>query len=50
MAIHDQHCGRFSDYSLKYVKNLVHTCETETSETIAHYSQLIASTCSSVIA
>ena len=24
----EESCGRFSDYSLKYVKNLVHICET----------------------
>lgn len=28
MSVHDEHCGRFDDYSLKYVKHLVHTCET----------------------
>ena len=29
MSTHDSFCGRFDDYSLKYVKHLVHTCETE---------------------
>ena len=45
MAIHDDHCGRFDDYSLKYVKHLVHTCETETPDMIDKYAQLIVNTC-----
>jgi hypothetical protein len=32
---HDESCGRFTDYSLKYVRHLVHTCETETPEMVA---------------
>lgn len=29
MELHEEHCGRFDDYSLKYVRHLVHACETE---------------------
>lgn len=50
IAVHDENCGRFSDYSLKYVKHLVHTCETETETMIQQYAELLASTCLSVIA
>ena len=25
---HDTHCGKFDDYSLKYVKHIVQACET----------------------
>ena len=28
----ETHCRPFEDYSLKFVKHLVHTCETETPE------------------
>ena len=38
MSTHDTFCGRFDDYSLKYVKHLVHTCETENQEGVATYA------------
>lgn len=50
MKAHDDNCGAFSDYSLKFVKHLVHTCETETSEVVANYAVLLAETCYNVIA
>lgn len=50
ISAHDEACGRFSDYSLKYVRHLVHTCETESEEMIAQYSALIAQTCNIVMA
>ena len=27
MDVTEENCGKFSDYSLKYVKHLVHVCE-----------------------
>ena len=45
---HDANCGRFSDYSLKFVKHLVHTCETETDAVVQTYRALLESTCQSV--
>lgn len=47
---HDDACGRFTDYSLKYVRHLVHTCETESAEMVAQYSALITQTCNNVLA
>jgi len=41
MGVHDLHCGRFDDYSLKYVKHLVHACETEAPEMMGTYANLI---------
>lgn len=38
-------CGRFSDYSLKYVKNLVHICETSTTMEINNAAHDIAKFC-----
>lgn len=29
MEVVENNCGRFSDYSLKYVKHLVHVCENQ---------------------
>jgi hypothetical protein len=34
ISVHDEFCGKFDDYSLKYIKHLVHTCETETPEMV----------------
>ena len=31
---HDKVCGAFEDYSLKYVKHLVHVCETGTDQDV----------------
>lgn len=45
IRVHDETCGRFSDYSLKFVKHLVHTCETESEEGIADASKSLADTC-----
>jgi legumain len=28
IGVHDESCGKFDDYSLKYVRHLVHACET----------------------
>jgi hypothetical protein len=46
MGVHDLHCGRFDDYSLKYVKHLVHACETESPEMMGTIAYLIEQTCS----
>jgi len=45
MSTHDTFCGRFDDYSLKYVKHLVHTCETEGQEAVETYARKIMMTC-----
>lgn len=50
VTVHDENCGRFSDYSLKYVKHLAHACETETPEMVQNYGYLIADTCRNIIA
>jgi hypothetical protein len=42
----EQSCGRFSDYSLKYVKNLVHICETSSPMEINVAAQDISKFCS----
>ena len=38
-------CGRFSDYSLKYVKNLVHICENSNTFEVYEAQQKIAAFC-----
>lgn len=50
VEVHDASCGKFSDYSLKYVKHLAHTCETESAEMVQSYAQLLAHTCINTIA
>lgn len=41
----EAHCGRLDDYTLKFVKRLVHTCETGNPEEIGVTAELIASMC-----
>ena len=43
----EQSCGRFSDYSLKYVKNLVHICETSSPMEINYAAVEITKFCQS---
>jgi len=45
MSTHDSFCGSFDDYSLKFVKHFVHTCETESSETVAAYAEKMMKNC-----
>ena len=49
MSVHDVHCGRFDDYSLKFVKHLVHACETVEPHAIAAVAELIEQHCASNI-
>lgn len=45
MNTYEENCGRFTDYSLKYVKHLVHVCETESSFNISKTASKIADIC-----
>jgi len=45
MGFVEEKCGRFSDYSLKYVRNLVNICETQ-ANTVDGFLHRIASVCS----
>jgi hypothetical protein len=49
MKIHDDKCGKFDDYSLQFVKHLVHTCETSGSEAVQSYAQKIEQACDLVV-
>jgi len=40
----EEHCGRFSDYSLQFVKHFVHVCETEP-QSAGFYMQKMAQHC-----
>jgi hypothetical protein len=42
---HDEHCGRFSDYSLKHVKHFAHACETESPKMINMIGSAIEEAC-----
>lgn len=42
-------CERFSDYSLKYVKHLVHTCEVATPTEIQEVARQITETCNNIM-
>lgn len=48
MLIHDNHCGRFDDYSLQHVKHLVHTCETQTPQEVVAFADKMVATCSAI--
>merc|ERR1712113_124513 len=37
----EKHCGRLDDYTLKFVKHFVHTCETSSTEEINDTVNLI---------
>jgi len=43
----EQSCGRFTDYSLKYVKNLAHICETSSPLEVNYAAVEITKYCSS---
>lgn len=47
MGVHDMHCGRFDDYSLKYVRHLAHECETLAPEMIGSVAKQIQEHCTS---
>lgn len=38
-------CGKFSDYSLKYVKHLVHVCENQDAEGVKLAANKVAEFC-----
>ena len=42
---HDRACRPFEDYSLKYVKYLVHVCETSTPYEITSKANILQTTC-----
>jgi len=41
----EQNCGKFSDYSLKYVKHLVHVCESQDQLGVLEAANKIESFC-----
>ena len=43
MAAHDSTCGKFDDYSLQYVKYIVHACEAKAHETEELINHMVAS-------
>jgi hypothetical protein len=43
--VHNDSCGNFEDYSLQYVKYLVHTCETESVEVISDIAANLVHAC-----
>ena len=43
---HDEFCTPFEDYSLKYVKYLVNTCETETQDEVQKVALKLKEVCS----
>jgi hypothetical protein len=43
MAAHDSSCGKFDDYSLQYVKYIVHACEAKVHETEELINHMVAS-------
>ena len=43
---YEEACGVFEDYSLKYVKHLVHACETESFSAILESKKSIIAICS----
>ena len=45
MALHEEHCGRFDDYSLKYVRHLVHACETESKKDLENLTEKLINSC-----
>ena len=42
---YETHCKRFEDFSLKFVKHLVHTCETESQKQIAAAKERLITLC-----
>ena len=46
---HDEFCGRFSDYSLKHAKHLVHACETQAPELINVIANVMQAHCSNIM-
>jgi hypothetical protein len=49
IGVTEDACGRLDDYTLKFVKRLVHTCETGDAEEINHTAGLIAGLCNQTI-
>jgi hypothetical protein len=45
MSTVETNCGKFSDYSLKYVKHLVHVCENQDEQGIMQAAQKVANFC-----
>ena len=45
IGVTEEACGRFDDYTLKFVKRLVHTCETGDAEEIGDTAGLITGLC-----
>ena len=43
--VHNDSCGEFEDYSLQYVKYIVHTCETGTPEEISEIAGNLVHAC-----
>ena len=41
----ENNCGKFSDYSLKYVKHLVHVCENQDEAGVYEVANKIADFC-----
>jgi len=45
----EENCGKFTDYSLKYVKHLVHVCETESEFNIQKTASKISDICNNIM-
>lgn len=45
----EEHCGRLDDYTLKFVKRMVHTCEIGTPEEIGEAAELTAFLCDTLL-
>lgn len=45
MSSVENSCGRFTDYSLKYVKHLVHVCENQDEAGVAEAARKVAEFC-----
>lgn len=48
MNNYEESCGKFSDYSLKYVKHLVHACETESPAELNNTAIKITERCNNI--
>ena len=45
IGVTEEHCGRLDDFTLQFVKRMVHTCETGSPEEIGDTAGLIAGMC-----